>query len=261
MDTTSNAKTMNIGEFFKVIKKHLGIIFFSTLLVTLASAAVTFFVMTPKYSATTQILVNRNLSSNMAAAQFQQNQADVQMISTYKDIISSPTILNTVNSDLKGEPGYNETADTLKKGISIQSSQNSQVFSISAKNTNPETAALIANETAKVFKNKIKKIMNVSNVSIVSKAQEVDKPVSPHVTLNIAAGVVLGILLGVGLALMREMSDTTVPDEDWITDVLGIRSLGAINEISPKDVHRRITPRIQTESNYSDTDSRMSRRV
>ncbi|MEC5119199.1 YveK family protein, partial [Lactiplantibacillus plantarum] len=131
---------------------HIGLIFASTFIITLLAALMTFFVMTPKYSATTQILVNRKLSDDMAGAQLQQTQADVQMINTYKDIITSPTVLREVDEKLTGLPGYKSGVDNLKSSISISSQQNSQVFSINAKSTNPNTAAKMANETAKVFK-------------------------------------------------------------------------------------------------------------
>lgn len=82
------SRQISIGQILAILRKHIGLIFASTFIVTLLTAFMTFFVMTPKYSATTQILVNRKLSEDMAGAQLQQTQADVQMISTYKDIIT-----------------------------------------------------------------------------------------------------------------------------------------------------------------------------
>ena len=119
------SQQISIGQVLSILRKHIGLIFASTFIVTLLAAFMTFFVMTPKYSATTQILVNRKLSDDMAGAQLQQTQADVQMISTYKDIITSPTVLKTVNTKLQGQPGYEKgDVDSLKGSLSV----NSQLF-------------------------------------------------------------------------------------------------------------------------------------
>lgn len=256
------SRQISIGQILAILRKHIGLIFASTFIVTLLAAFMTFFVMTPKYSATTQILVNRKLSEDMAGAQLQQTQADVQMISTYKDIITSPTVLKTVNTKLQGQPGYEKgDVDSLKGSLSVNSQQNSQVFSITAKSTNPNTAAKMANETATTFKNKVVKIMSINNVSIVSKATADDQPVSPRTNLIIAAGLVVGLLLGIGLAFLREFSDRTVTSEEFLTDELGLKGLGIISEINERDIRRKITPKLNVSSNEDDGQSRMRRRV
>lgn len=258
---SAETQQISIGQILAILRKHMGLIFASTFISTLLAALMIFFVMTPKYSATTQILVNRKLSADMAGAQYQQAQADVQMISTYKDIITSPTVLKDVNTKLEGQPGYRDGIDNLKSSITINSQQNSQVFSITAKSTNPETAAKIANETATTFKNKVVKIMSINNVSIVSKATADDQPVSPRTKLNIAAGIVIGLLLGIGLAFLRELSDRTVTSEEFLTEELGLKGLGIISEIDSRDIRRKISPKITNQSNDDDTESRMRRRV
>ncbi|MCV3320373.1 YveK family protein [Pediococcus pentosaceus] len=258
---TAETQQISIGQIFGILRKHLGLILGSTLIITLVAGLMTFFVMTPKYAATSQILVNRKLSENMAGAQYQQNQADVQMISTYKDIITSPTVLRDVDNKMKGQPDYDSGIDNLKGSIAISSQQNSQVFSITAQSTNPNTAAKIANETATTFKQKVVKIMSVNNVSIVSKAAPSDTPVSPRTKLNIALGIIIGLLVGIGLAFLREFSDRTVTSEEFLTEELGLKGLGIISEINEADIHRKIEPRISRKKGTEDNELRMRRRV
>ncbi|WP_334352064.1 YveK family protein [Companilactobacillus sp. HBUAS56257] len=233
-------QTISMMQIVGILRKHIKAILGTTIVVTLAAAFLTFFVMTPKYSATTQILVNRKLSEDMQSAQFQQVQADVQMISTYKDIITSPTVLKSVNKEVKSYPGYPGSMSSLKDSLSISNSQNSQVFSVTAKSTDAGTAAAIANLTAKIFKKKVVKIMSVNNVSIVSEAITNTKPVSPRKTLNILAGIVLGMVLGVALAFIRELTDRTVTNETFLTDDLGLTALGTVTEIDQKDIERTV---------------------
>jgi Capsular polysaccharide biosynthesis protein len=49
--------------------------------------------MTPKYTATTQLLVNQKNENNANGQAYNNQQADIQVINTYKDIITSPVIL------------------------------------------------------------------------------------------------------------------------------------------------------------------------
>lgn len=254
-------QTISMIQIFGILRKHIRAIAGTTLVVTLAAIFVTFFVMTPKYSATTEILVNRKLSSDMQAAQFQQVQADVQMISTYKDIITSPTVLKDVNKKVSSYPGYPGSMGALKGSLSISNSQNSQVFSVTAKSTDAGTAAAIANMTAKVFKKKVVKIMSVNNVSIVSEAETNTKPVSPRKTLNVLVGIVLGLILGVALAFVREITDRTVTTENFLTDDLGLTSLGTVSEIDQKDIERTVEhKKVQSKLSINKS-SRNHRRV
>jgi len=255
-------QTIGMVRIFDILRKHIKTILGTTIIVTLVATFVTFFIMTPKYSATTEILVNRKLSSDMQSAQFQQVQADVQMISTYKDIITSPTVLRDVNKQIESYPGYPGSVGALKDSLSISNSQNSQVFSVTAKATDAGTAAAIANITANVFKKKVVQIMSVNNVSIVSKAETDTRPVSPRKVLNIFMGVVLGVLLGIVLAFIRELTDRTVTDEAFLTEDLGLINLGIVSEIDQKDIESTIERKnLQAPLNDGEISSRNHRRV
>ena len=226
----------------------------------------------PKYEADTSLLVNRK-QDNDPNMQLNAQQADVQIINTYKDIITRPVVLQAVTDDLtspqrvmtkkaekavygtrynattgvreryvveKAKPAQyklepakytNLTADDLAKMVSVSTQQNSQVFTVSVKDTDPVRARDIANEVAKVFEQKIAKIMSISNVSVVSKATANPTPVSPKLKLVALAGLILGILIAFAWGLISELTDQTVKDIDFITDTLGLVNLGAVNYI------------------------------
>ncbi len=99
---------------------------------------------------------------------------------------------------------------------------------------NAYTAADIANTIGSVFSKKIKKIMKVDNVTIVTKAIADTKPVFPNKLLNILIGVVLGLIISVAIIIIRNLNDTTVRDEKYLTDELGLISLGAISHMNKK---------------------------
>lgn len=235
MNETSQAgATLSIEDILITLRKHLKVIIGSTLIVTLIAFIVTFFVMTPKYSATTQVLVSRKTDPQNQEVQLQQVQADVQIISTYKDIITSPTVLQDVSKKVGGD----QTIDQLQKEISINNKQNSQVFSVKVETDNPTQAARIANTTANTFRHKIKNIMQVDNVSIVSKATVNRTPVSPRLPLNLVIGFVLGLLLGIIFSFLNEALDKTVKDENFFNEA-NLTSLGIVSEIPAADTKAR----------------------
>lgn len=121
------------------------------------------------------------------------------------------------------------------------------------KTTDPKQAALIANTTAQTFRNKIKSIMSVNNVSIVSKAAVNPKPVSPRLPMNLAIGFALGLLFGIGFAFLNEALDKTVKDENFFNEA-GLTSLGIVSEIAPGDLKQAtINSRSRHQSRHSAT--------
>lgn len=226
-----NPNSLGFLSIFGILKKHLVLIIGFMVVGLLISLVVTFGVMKPKYTSTTELLVNQKLDKSQLMVQAQQTQTDIQRIYTYKDIITSPVIQNTVKNDLENLPGIK------KAKVNVSSQQNSQVFSVSATASNPYTAASVANDTANVFQNKVKKMMSINSITVVSKAKPILKPTSPNLTINILIGLILGSLLGVILALIKNYRDVTINDTSFLEDEFGLNNLGIVTEIDNKNMY------------------------
>lgn len=70
--------------------------------------------------------------------------------------------------------------------------------------------------------------LDQTNVSILSRAVVPTEPSSPNVTLNLGVGAMLGLLLGFGAALLREIADRRVRSERDIEAELGLPVLGEL---------------------------------
>ncbi|KAB1971066.1 YveK family protein [Lacticaseibacillus casei] len=226
----------------------------------------------PKYESDTSLLVNRKQQED-PNMQLNAQQADIQIISTYKDIITRPVVLQQVASDLtspqrvlvkkakkavygtrynsltgvqeryvkeEAQPAQyklrparysNLSEEDLSKMVSVSTQQNSQVFTVSVKDTNPVRAKDIANEIAKVFEKKIATIMSVSNVSVVSKATANPSPVSPKLKIVAFIGLAVGIIIAFIWGLVRKLTDQTIKNIDFITDDLGLVNLGIVSYV------------------------------
>jgi capsular polysaccharide biosynthesis protein len=174
------------------------------------------------------------------------------MINTYKDIIKGPVILNAVQKNLK----TNLTTTELSEKIEITTQENSQVFSLTVTDDSPYDAAEIANAVAVTFQSEIGNIMNVENVKIISEAVPVTSQISPDNSLNLVIGLLVGLMLGVGIAFLLEFMDKTVRDERFITETLGWSVLGSVSEMSNDELQAEVRVK-KPELNTRRTKSRV----
>ncbi|MED3998175.1 Wzz/FepE/Etk N-terminal domain-containing protein [Peribacillus frigoritolerans] len=221
-------ETISIKEILKTLKKRWKLIMLLTLVAALISGTISYFLLTPVYQSSTQILVNQKQSENQIDST--QIKSNIDMINTYSVIIKSPAILEKVIDELE----LDQSVDQLSQKITINIQENSQVFSLTVQDSNPTKAVEIANTVSSIFQKEIKNIMNVDNVSILAKAEikENPTPVKPSPLLNIAIAVVVGLMAGVGLAFLLEYMDNTIRDEKDIETLLDLPLLGSIQKIS-----------------------------
>lgn len=228
-------ETISLKEIAEVIKKRLLLIITFVIGAALVAAIISYFVLTPTYENSSQFLVNQSSSQD---ANTQVNSTDirtnVELINTYNVIIKSPAILDDVAKELN----LNMTSSQLSNKIQVASAEQSQVVTVTATDTDPARATEIANTTVEIFQKKIPDIMKVDNVTILSKAElsANPSPVAPNPMLNIAIAVVLGAMVGVGIAFLLEYLDNTIKSEQDIEKKLQVPMLGSISHIEDGDI-------------------------
>jgi capsular polysaccharide biosynthesis protein len=226
-------ETISLQELFKTLKKRMGLIALITIIAITISGVVSFWILTPIYQTSTQILVTQ---TKQEQSQFntQDIQANLQLINTYNQIIKSPAILAIVKEELDLE----RSVSALNNQVTVDSAQNSQVVNISVQDENPKMAVDLANKIATVFQSEIKILMNVDNVNILTPAElgPNPSPVKPDPMLNMAIAAVIGLMLGVGIAFLLEYLDTTMKTEQDIEDHLELPILGLISPIPDEDI-------------------------
>ncbi|GAB6615928.1 YveK family protein [Bacillus cereus] len=218
-------ETISLKELFHILRKRLAMILAITFIVAIVMAIISFFFMTPLYQSSTQILVNQKKQEG-TAIQIGEIQSNIQLTNTYKVIIKSPVILEQVNEKLN----LKMTAQDLTGKINVANEKDSQVISITVEDKNPKLARDIANATADVFKGEVAKIMNVDNVTVLSKAEvaENQSPIKPRPMLNVAIACIVGLIASVGLAFLLEYLDNTVKKEEDVENLLGLPVLGIV---------------------------------
>lgn len=227
---------VSLQEIVLILKKRILLIFTTMILGVIVLAGITFFLVTPQYGTDTQLVVQSNQENTTSINLQSDLTGNVMMVNTYKDLIKSDVVLDQVSSQLAKENGIQYTSSELNQMISVTQSQNSQMFSIKVVSRNAEEAMEIANKTAMIFKEKAVEILKVDKVSIISLAKLKTIPVSPNKKLNLLAGAVIGLVLGVLSAFLLEFLDKTVKDAKFIETDLGLPLLGGISALSNKEL-------------------------
>lgn len=266
--------TIDLRRLFILIRKHIISILIWMIGLGLIAYGVSEYVLVPKYTASTQLLVNRK--STDANQAYANQQADVNAVTTYKDIITSNVILKgaskylanpvtlvkkatpakkavyrteddgtrtLVKKAVKAKPAvykresksYSVSASELASAVSVTTTTSSQVFTLSATAETPAKAQAIANAVAREFKEQIPKIMDVNNVTIVAEAAKGSQSY-PNVKIITVVGVLAGLVISLLIIIIKDLSDTTVREDSFMTNELGLTNLGEIARITmPKD--------------------------
>lgn len=250
-------KNLDLTQFFS--KKNIVSLLIWMLLGLLLGVLIPSFFITPKYHSTVDLLVNQK--ANDTQAQYTVQQADLQAINTYKDVLKKPVILDPVVKEIRQKDNYKKGVSDLAKDISISSETNSQVLSITVVDSNPYVAKDIANSIGNVFTKKIKQMMKVDNVTVVTDAQVNLKSISPNKKMYVLLGVLLGLLVGLVIIIIREITDTTIKDINYLTNDLDLISLGQVFHISSDDKSFKAVHVSQNSSSSQKSFASSKRRV
>ena len=230
---------IDLRGIFKIIRKRLVLILFSALIVTTLGSIYTFFIASPVYTASTQLVVKLP-DSDDSGAYAGQVAGNIQMANTINQVIVSPVILDKVQSNL------NLSDDSFQKQVTAANLTNSQVITLTVKYSNPYVAKKIADETANIFSMEAANLLNVTNVNILSKAKAQKTPISPKPKLYLAISVIAGLVLGLAIALLKELFDNKINKEEDI-ETLGLTVLGVTTNAQMSDFNKN-TNRNGTQS-------------
>lgn len=213
--------TISLGELFSIIKRSKWLIVSLSIIAALIAFLVSSYVIQPTYEASTQVLVApKETQNNMIDSG--QVQSSVALVNTYRVIIQSPAILESVQENVVGAP------ENISSLVSVNSEQNSQVINIKVQHTNPVLATDIANEISNVFSKEVPELMSVDNVKVLSNASIPMFPVSPNIFLNTVIASLFGLMVGVAIGFLKVVLDRRIKTEQDVETILELPVLGSI---------------------------------
>lgn len=216
--------SLDLSKFMKSIKKNWKLLLILPIIFMLIALLMTMFLMKPKYESNTQVLVNQKEKKSELMAQ--EVQSNIQLVNTYSEIVKSPRILDEV---AKKNKKY--SASEIKSMITATTQAESQILNVNVESGSKKDAEKVANDIAKVFSDEMPNIMNVDNVTILSKANGTASKVSPSLIINLVIGLLLGLILALIIIILKEIFDKRIRTEEDIERELNIPVLGSIQKL------------------------------
>ncbi|GAA2743619.1 polysaccharide biosynthesis tyrosine autokinase [Terrabacter aerolatus] len=239
---------MELQDYLNVIRKRWMIIAAVTL-VTLGLAAA-YTALSPRtYSSSTRFFV-QTTSDDTTSSLAQGNTFTQARVKTYAQILTDPTVLQPVIDSVR----LSSTTDQLAGRVTSSIPLDTGLIDVTVTDSSPQRAQQIAKAIGEVFPPYVAKIETRSGktspvqLSVTRPATFEPAPVSPKPTRNLALGLVLGLLLGFGMALLRDVLDKSVKSQRDLETVTDRTILGGIAYDTDASVHPlivQVDPRSQ----------------
>jgi capsular exopolysaccharide synthesis family protein len=226
-------------QYLDVFRARWPALLAGLLLGLLVSVGVTA-LMPPKYSAAVTIFVSARPPDGDLAAAVEGGDLSAQRMATYLEVLRSERLAAEVAAGLGG----GLTARDVSDRVTASTTPDTLFLTATVVDQSPERAADIANLAAARFIDTVAELERPAPGAVplvtartFQRAVPPTSPTEPRPVLNIALGLVLGLLAGVGLALLRHAFDQSVKSREQLRRAVGAPVLGMI--AADKDVPKR----------------------
>ena len=218
-------ETIDLREYFFILKKKMWLICLSAIVCGAISGLVSFFVLEPVYEANTSLIVNKEVENETTQMTTTDDLNYVQKLAiTYGEIIKSRTVITSTIEKLKLDMTYEELEDI----ISVSNLLDTQIIKISVEHKNPVLATKICNAIPQIFTTEVQRIVKASGVEVIDKAIVPEDPIKPNKILNIAVGIILGLMVSALVIFLKEVFNTSIKEPKDIEEKLGIPVFGVV---------------------------------
>ncbi len=221
--------TIDLGAIFNLLLARIGWIILMGVLVGIVAFVITKFVIVPKYTTSTQILVineNKNAADSAGnAVNFSNIQSSTYLAKDYVYMITSKPVMQQVISEL----GLQDISySDLASQISVTTPDDTRILIISVTDENPVKAKQIADS---VRENSIEHIQSVVGTDTV---RSIDGDIgaviptsqsSPNVKRDTILGVLLGIIIACAIIILRYILDDSIKTEEDVHNRIGLSVL------------------------------------
>jgi capsular polysaccharide biosynthesis protein len=230
---------ISLREPLQIIRRRIWII---TLITGLfLGAAVGFnLLQTPVYEAKIKILVGLQRDSGEVPLNLGSDIAGLQQLTlTMAEAVDTRPVAEAVTDELN----LQESPEDLLQDLSAQQMPNTQFIEVSYKDTNPREAQRIVNKIGQEFSEQVSDVSpsaNAVTATVWERATTPQAPISPKPLLNGLLALVVGGMLGLGLAFLLEHLDDRWRSPQDAEQIFGVAALGVIPSFKTSKVKGRL---------------------
>lgn len=219
-------QVISIEEIFEALKKRWKMIALITILATVVSGVLSFFVINPVYEASTKVFIGKEENSEEGY-----NSNDIAMyqklLKTYAQAIKTRDLLDAAIKETK----YDLKVEEVSSGLTVTPVTDTQILEIKYQSLDPKEAEVILKSISNEFIKISKELVPNGNVRVIETVEMPENPISPNKVMNIAIAFLLGLMVSVGLVFLLEYMDNTYKTKEQLEKELEIPVLGIIPTI------------------------------
>ncbi|MBO3376805.1 YveK family protein [Clostridium perfringens] len=219
--------TISLQEIAYALKKRWKLIALITIVATLVSAILSFFVIKPQYEAKAKLFIGKQETQENNAY----NNSDVmmyqQLMKTYAELVKTSDLVTKAVKSANLDYNQDEIKGILNN-LTATPSADTQILDLSYKGRNPKEVLKVTEAITNEFISESKELIPNGNVQVIQKSELPEHPVSPNKKLNILIAFVLGLMVGVGVVLLMEYLDNTFKSREELEKALELPIIGAI---------------------------------
>ena len=220
-------QVISLSEIFEAIKKRWIIIVAITLVATLISGVLSFFVIDPIYETSTKVFIGKEESDDAAY-----NSSDInmyqQLLQTYAQAIKTKDLVTRGLDELS----YDLEAIDVLEELTVNPITSTQILEIKYRSKDPKEANDVLKSVTEEFIVTAKELVPNGNVRVIEEVELPENPVSPNKTMNIAIAFLLGLMVSVGLVFLLEYLDNTYKTKEQLEKDTDIPVLGSIPDMN-----------------------------
>lgn len=208
-----------------------------TVVAALVLATVLTLLTTPMYQASTRLFVSTSAGSTLSDL-YQGNRLSQERVVSYTELLMGESLAQRTIDKL----GLDMTADDLQKNVKANAKPDTVLIDVAVLDKSAVRARDIANTLSDEFVSMVRELETPeggarpdARVVVEQRASIPSEPVIPKTAQNLAVGLVLGILAGMGLGVVRDILDNTVKQRNSLEELTNAGIVGSI----PLDKERR----------------------
>lgn len=217
---------MELRDYMRIVRKGWPLILAFVVLGSALGVGITLFT-TKVYQASVQIFVATAVGDDPSQLA-QGNTFSQAQVQSYISIANAPSVTDPVIQKLK----LNLTSEQLADKITADAPQTKVLINLHVTDHDPGTAANLANALAAQFNVVVAQTAEtngkaVVKLTVIHPATVPTSPIKPSKLIDIGLGFVIGLLLGLGFVVLRDVLDNTVKGPADL-EPLGVPVLGYV---------------------------------
>ena len=216
---------ISFKDILRIIKKNIIFIVIISLLFSVCSFFITNFFIKKTYTATVKLYVSTDYKNSNSGEDLSAYNYSSKLVATYIEVLDTNNFYEAVSKTLNSK----YTASELKSRIKFTSVEGTEVFKADVVSDSPAEAKNIADAVSKTAPTTIAEILsNNSKLKIVDEATTPQNPTSPSVTKNVLIALLIGLVLSIIIAFIRDYFDVKIKYDDEMTTICNVPVLASI---------------------------------